>query len=228
VDSSAVANPAIAADDRMTWLATASALVLLAAAPLGDVSVESYRASAAGGRAGSLSGQVYLERPRPRESDQPLAGTSISLLPRSQALFRRLAEIRQGARGSLDAFHRAAAEIEQEQAAFERTLWESGAADLVLRTSTGKDGLFELADVPEGDWLLLAWYRAPVDRRAAGMTRHERKLFGQRERVAGYYAVSIWLREVRVGPAERLKLSLSDRSVWLDAVIEDRVLDTGR
>jgi hypothetical protein len=223
-----MADAAGAAGEPMSWLAAAAGLLLVAATPVADISLDAYRAAAAGGRAGALSGQVYLERPRPRDAERPLVGTAVSLLPRSETLFRRLDEIRRGARGSLDAFDRAAGEVEQEQAAFERALWEQGAADLVLRTSTGQDGRFEFADVPEGDWLLLARYKAPVDRLAARMSRHERQLFGRRDRVVGYYAVTIWVRELRIEPGQRVSVSLSDRGVWLEAVVEDRVLDTSR
>ena len=43
----------------------------------------------------------------------------------------------------------------------------------------------------------------------------------------GYYAVSIWLRELTLSGGGLEAVDLSDRNVWFTGIVEDRVLDAG-
>src|SRR3970040_917498 len=104
---------------------------------------------AAGDRAGE-------ERRTPDAAEQPLAGTVVTLLPRSGVLLARLEEIRARARDSETVYRTSATAIRRAREAYERELWEAGAGDLVRTTVVDAAGAFSVADLPAGEWMLIA------------------------------------------------------------------------
>jgi len=149
------------------------------------------------------------------------------LLPRSAALVGRLEEIKTHARDSERAFGSAATALRQAREAYEQRLWELGVPDFVRTTVVDGGGAFSMAGLPAGSWLLIAT-RSVFEARSSPKTRSRgREVFVPRQRLVGYYAVSIWLRELTVAGGGLETLDLSDRNVWFTGIVEDRVLDAG-
>lgn len=213
----------------MTVRALAAILTLAgAAAAQGlDADLAAYRRAEAAGAVGTVSGRAYSERRTPGGVEQPLAGTVVVLLPRSTALVGRLEEIKTHARDSERAFGSAATALRQAREAYEQRLWELGVADFVRTTVVDARGAFSMAGLPAGAWLLIATRSVFEDRPSPKTKSRERELFVPRQRLVGYYAVSVWLRELTIAGGEWKTVDLSDRSVWFTGIVEDRVLDTG-
>ena len=200
-------------------LAVILGLAGLAAAPGPDADLAAYRKAEAAGAVGTVSGRAYTER--------PLGGTVVVLLPRSAALVGRLEEIKTHARDSERAFGSAATALRQAREAYEQRLWELGVPDFVRTTVVDGGGAFSMAGLPAGSWLLIAT-RSVFEARSSPKTRSRgREVFVPRQRLVGYYAVSIWLRELTLAGGGLETLDLSDRNVWFTGIVEDRVLDAG-
>lgn len=208
--------------------------IVLAAAALAqvvDAPIERYRGAAGLGEVGTLSGRAFEERRRPTGSDPPLAGTVVSLLPRSEAWLGRLESIRRGRRESVDAYRAAALEVRRSREAYEKRLEEAGAGDLAQTVTVGPDGVFKLEGVPAGPWILLASRATYVNKTPAARQpppgspprpAPPPSPFQPLDRLAGYYAVTYWMREIMVTPGGAEAVELTDRNVWLSGVIEDR------
>ena len=208
-------------------LAVILGLAGLAAAQGPDADLAAYRKAEAAGAVGTVSGRAYTERRTPDGAEQPLGGTVVVLLPRSAALVGRLEEIKTHARDSERAFGSAATALRQAREAYEQRLWELGVPDFVRTTVVDGGGAFSMAGLPAGSWLLIAT-RSVFEARSSPKTRSRgREVFVPRQRLVGYYAVSIWLRELTLAGGGLETLDLSDRNVWFTGIVEDRVLDAG-
>ena len=210
---------------------TAGLVALLASATSAsalDVTVAPYVEAQRAGTLGAVAGRVSEEKRQPHEVDRPLAGTSILLVPRSADLLATLDGIRARSRASAAAFIEAAPAILRARNAFERALWEAGAAELARTTAGDADGRFQITDVPAGAWVLVATrtVRHAVPRQKLG--RREQGAFALGARVTSFQAVSVWVRELDVTHAETVAVELTDRNVWFNGVVEEKVLDTGR
>jgi hypothetical protein len=139
--------------------------LVLASAPAEalDVGVQPYRDAAQAGAVGTVSGRVYTESRTPTGAVRPLPGTTITLLPRSQALLLSFEGFKEDARRSARKFTAAAPAMRRAQEIYERELLHAGVPDLTPRIAVGPDGVFRLSDVPQGAWLVVAWHSAPVD-----------------------------------------------------------------
>lgn len=191
------------------------------------INTDSYRAAAASGSIGIVTGRVYEERKRPETPDQPLAGAAVIVLPKSAEVLRKLEEIKRTARNSADDYRAAGPSILAVRRAYEKELWDSGAVDLVKATTVAADGRFVVADLPAGDWLLIATHTVKIDKHAATSTTKKRGVYAPGTRLTGYQRVTVWLREITVSNGRSENLELSDRAAWFSGVVEERLPDAG-
>src|SRR3989454_8540569 len=208
---------------KAAMLVTVLVLVATAAAGALDVDLQTYDR----GVTGTIDGRVYAERPKPNAADVPLARAVVVALPRSEALVRRLDDLRAHARDSAAAYREAATQMRRARESYEREVWQSGAADLVRSTTVDADGRFTLSDLPAGRWMVWATHSEFLDARSPRYQARDRERYRLPPRLVGYYAERAWLREVDTTPGASTTLELNDRNVWFAGVVEDRVLDAG-
>ena len=206
-----------------------AALMLTAAAPARalDVDLQAYDEARRRGEMVTIAGRVYTERRRPNAEDLPMARAVVVALPRSEALVRRLDDLRAHARDSAAAYREAATQMRRARESYEREVWQSGAADLVRSTTVDADGRFTLSDLPAGRWMVWATHSEFLDARSPRYQARDRERYRLPPRLVGYYAERAWLREVDTTPGASRTLELNDRNVWFAGVVEDRVLDAG-
>lgn len=190
-----------------------------------DVDVARYRLPLG---PGAVVGRAWQERRRPDRPDPPLHDTVVTLVPWSEAFLRRLDELRARSRDSIGAYRDATGAMRREREAYERTLWEAGAADLVRATLVDGDGVFAFDDVPAGEWLLFGWRSVFVDLPSVRVGRRDRSTFTGRERLDGYSTVTVWLRQISVGSGAREVVELTDRNAWFSGVLESLAPGAGR
>jgi hypothetical protein len=202
-------------------------LASLAGAESVDAPIEAYRGAAAGGALGTVKGRAIEERRRPTAADLPLAGTSVRLLPRSDALIVTLQGIKRGARDSIDAYRESAAQVTKAREVYEKRLLEAGAGDLSQAVTVGDDGAFALEGIPAGPWVLLASRstfvsKASHDRRGPTTSPNRPTPFLPADKLVGYHVVTYWLREVTVVGGAVETVDLTDRNAWLTGISENR------
>jgi hypothetical protein len=203
------------------------ALASVAAAGV-DAPIERYRDAAALHEVGAVRGRAYHERRRPSLPDTPLSEIAITLLPRSETWLFRLNMIKRGARDSMDAFRGAAPSVRKAREDYEKALLEAGAGDLSQGATVDAEGRFTLEGVPAGPWVLLAYHQSYVSK-----TPRERPIppgqyrapslplpFQPPDRLAGYYTVTFWLRELTVVGGGAETVDLTDRNAWFTGVAE--------
>jgi len=195
-----------------------------------DVTPDPYRAAAAAGAVGTVTGRVYEEGRRPSSADQPIGGAAVTLVPRSAEFLRKLEAVKGGARNSMRDYRAAAPAIETLKAAYEKELWEAGAADLVVGAVAASDGRFSVANLPAGDWLLIAVRSVATDVRPAetAAKKKERGVYAPGTHLTGYRRLTIWLREVTISSGSSESVDLVDRGAWYSGVIEEHAPDAGR
>ena len=211
---------------------TVLGLVLLAGPTVAAVAVDlaGYTSADRAGAAGSVMGRAFAEPPKPDAADTPLVGATVVALPRSEALLRRLADLRDRARESASTYRDAALLMQRAREAYERELWNAGAPQLVRNAVVDSGGRFDLGRLPEGRWLVLAvWDRTAHARsvKPERRERRERELYLPAPRLTGVRARLVWLREISVSAGEPVLLELTDRNVWFSGVIEERTQDAG-
>jgi len=208
-------------------LVAALLLTAVSAAAALDVDLKAYDAARRRGEMVSIEGRVYNERRKPNADDEPIAHATVVLLPRSEALLRRLDDLRSHARESPAAYRDAATKMRQAREAYEREVWQSGSPELVVTTVVDSGGRFALADIPAGRWLVWVTHSEFVDSRSPKVPLRDRQRFKLSPRLVGYYAERAWLRELETTPGMVATVDLNDRNVWFAGVVEDRVLDAG-
>ncbi len=213
----------------MRAAALAAALVLLAASARAalDVDVRAYEDARRRGDTATIAGRVYAERPKPNAPDTPLPRAVVVALPRSEALLRRLGELRAHARDSAAAYRDAVTRMRAAREAYELEIWQAGGAELVRSTVVDPNGRFVLADLPAGRWIVWGSHADFVEARSPKTGVRDRERFRLPPRLVGYYTERAWLREVDTTPGVAATLELTDRNVWFSGVVEDRVLDAG-
>jgi hypothetical protein len=173
------------------------------------------------GALGSVDGRAYAEG-RPGGEAMPYPSVSVLLLPRSASLEAELEAIKTHSRDSPDAYIDAEPKLSAARLAFERTLIEMGAGQLILGESSDSTGAFRFQRVPEGSWMLLAWRETPHAKRPPGVKRSEAERFKTRPQVFGQTTVTFWSRPVTVKAGEEATVRLHDRNEWMTGVREDR------
>lgn len=203
-------------------------LLLASSAEALDVSVEPYRQARQTRALGVVTGRVYAEQRTLRVAARPMTGTTVTLLPRSEALLARLETLKAQSRESSTAYTAAAPAMRKAKEVYERELLHAGAPDLTPMVLVDRDGGFRIDDVPAGAWLLLAWHSTPVDVSTPKATSRERGLYQPQPRLHGFQSVTVWLREVSVTGGATATVELTDRNGWFRGVVEERSLDAGR
>jgi hypothetical protein len=195
-----------------------------------DVFPDHYRAAAASGSVGSVTGRVYEERRRPEGADQPLTGAAVTMVPRSPEFLRKLEVIRATARNSVDDYRATVLALQRLKEAYEKELWQSGFPDVVVGTVVQSDGRFSLDNVPSGEWLVIVTRSVAVDTRPvdAASKKKDRGVYTPRTHLTGYQRVTIWLREVTVSSGRPETVELVERNAWFSGVVEERAPDAGR
>jgi len=196
--------------------------------PATATNTDAYRAAAASGATGGVTGRIYEESTRPKTPDQPLNGATVVVLPKSADIVQKLEEIKRTARNSADDYRAAGPSIIALRRAYEKELWDSGAVDLVKSTTADADGHFTVADLPAGDWLLIATHSVKIDKHAAAGPPKQRGVYAPKTHLTGYQRVTIWLREVTVEKGRSENIDLTDRGAWFSAVVEERAPDASR
>jgi hypothetical protein len=205
-------------------IAIAAVVLLLAAVSgaAGSLDLESDREAANAGLAGEVSGRVYEERRRLDLPERPLQDVTITLLPRPEALARRLESIKHGARDSHDAFRTAVSRMLEAQQEHERAVRAAGTPDLVFRAAVGPDGTFTLPGVPTGAWLLVGRQHTLVPKAGPQVSRTDREMYRAGPPLQAYESVRLWVREIAVTGRPVETVALTDRNVWFSGVIEVR------
>jgi len=222
-----LAHPPARLGARVIVATTVVVLLLASGAEALDVVVAPYRQAAQAGEVGTVTGRVYAESRRPSGPARPLAGATVTLLPRSPALLASFQRLKEDARRSAKAFAAAAPAMRRVQESYERELVQAGVPDLAPRIAVTPEGAFRLTDVPAGDWVVVAWQSLPVDVAAAKAPSREHNVYRLEGRMTGFQAVTIWLREVTVARGETVSVELTDRNEWFRGVIEEKTLDAG-
>ena len=189
-----------------------------------DVLPGQYRAAAAAGAVGSVTGRVYEERRKPDGPDQPLAGAAVTLLPRSAQFLEKLEAVKRTSRNSMNDYRAAAPAIQTLKAAYEKELWESGAVDLVVGTVVAPDGRFSVENLPAGDWLLFVTTSAATDTKVVEpkSSKKDRGVYVPGTHLTGYQRLTIWLREITVSGGRAENVELLGRGAWFSGVVEER------
>jgi hypothetical protein len=202
------------------------ATVAAAAAPL-DVSIDAYRSAAQDGRVGTVLGHVVEDPRHPLDKPQPVGDVAVTIVPRSAALLQRFADVKRRAHEAEKDYRRSGPELVAARRALERALTEAGAGELVRYVVAGPDGLFEVGNLPAGDWVLIAERRRLVTKNSTSANRRELDVFARTPRLTGYWVITVWLKELPVPPGATESLELNDRNVWMTA-IEERRSDPNR
>jgi len=189
-----------------------------------DVLPGQYRAAAAAGAVGSVTGRVYEERRKPDGPDQPLAGAAVTLLPRSAQFLEKLEAVKRTSRNSMNDYRAAVPAIQTLKAAYEKDLWESGAVDLVMGTVVAPDGRFSVENLPAGDWLLFVTTSAATDTKVVEpkSSKKDRGIYVPGTHLTGYQRLTIWLREITVSGGRAENVELIGRGAWFSGVVEER------
>ena len=203
-------------------------LLLAASAQALEVNLDAYRDARRAGALGAMAGRAVAEPRSLSAAAQPLTGTIVAVLPRSEALMARLERLKEGARESSTAFAAAAPAMRRTREAYERELWEAGAPDLTPTVLVDAEGGFRIDDLPAGAWLVFAWRTMLVDVSGEKLKARERSLFLSRARLRGFQSVTIWLRAVELAGGATARIELTDRNAWFRGVVEERAPDTGR
>jgi hypothetical protein len=202
-------------------------LLLGSSAEALDISVEPYRQARQTRALGVVAGRVYAEQRTLRVPALPMTGTTVTLLPRSEALLARLERLKAQARESSTAFTAAAPAMRKAKEVYERELLHAGAPDLTPMVLVEPDGGFRIDDVPAGAWVLLAWYSTPVNVSTPKDKIRERNVYQPQPGLRGFQSVTVWLREVSVTGGATATVELTDRNGWFRGVAEERALDAG-
>lgn len=215
----------------LTALAVVAATTALAQSM--DAPIDRYRGATGLDKLGTVRGRAFAERRTPSGSDSPLGGTVVTLAPRSDAWLSRLDTIKRSSRESVEAFRGAVPAVRRSWEAYEKALWEAGAGDLTQTVTVDGEGLFLFDKVPAGPWVLFASRsgyvnKTPQPRAAPGLPGGTPRPppppspFLPIDRLAGYYSITYWMREVVVAPGVVEAIELTDRNIWLTGVVESR------
>ena len=209
-----MADPPTRAGPGVMRAAVLALLLLASSAEALDVSVEPYHRARQTRALGVVTGRVYAEQRTLRVPARPMTGTTVTLLPRSEALLARLETLKVQSRESSTAYTAAAPAMRKAKEVYERELLHAGAPDLTPMVLVDSDGGFRIDDVPAGAWILLAWYGTPVNVSTPKAKPKERNLYQPQSRLDGFQSVTVWLREVSVTGGATATLELTDRNGW--------------
>lgn len=177
--------------------------------------------------AGQVAGHAYGDPPRPSAPAVPYEGVSVLLLPDSEGLESELDGIKEHLRDSLRNYMAAAADVTAARTAYERALLWVGGGELVRGEVSNAAGLVTLAEVPVGEWLLLAWREEAHPAKFPRVRPKDITGFRDMPMRAGYALVSYWRMRFQIRAGETTSVDFNDRNVWITAVREDLYLSQG-
>jgi hypothetical protein len=186
-----------------------------------DAPVESYLAARDDQLTGEISGSATGDAARPEAPPVPYEGVSVVLLPYSAALEAELDAIKLHLRDSLKTYLDAATAVSDARAGYERTLLWAGGGELIRGEVTDSRGRVRFANMPAGQWLMLAWRTQLHPGKAPKTRREETSAFRDQAVRTGYSTVSYWRMPLSIRPLEAAEVDLNDRNVWLTAIHED-------
>ena len=100
-------------------------------------------------------------------------------------------------------------------------LLEAGAGELVRTGLTDAQGVVLLADLPEGDWLVLAWQEGGHLSKKFRLRGPETAKFPDLPTSVTYSVVTFWRTRIAVRAGETTEVTFGDRNVWLSAARQE-------
>jgi hypothetical protein len=176
---------------------------------------------------GEVAGRAYGDPRHPSAAPVPSGGVSVMLLPYSAELEVELDGIKDHLRDSLKNYMEAAADVTAARTAYERALLTAGGGELIRGEVSDVRGLVQLAAVPVGEWLLLAWREEAHSAKTPRLRPRETKGFRDIPMSAGYSVMSYWRMRLQVRAGETTSVDFNDRNVWMTGVREDLYLMQG-
>jgi hypothetical protein len=178
---------------------------------------------------GAITGHAYAESPRRQAPPTPYPSVRVRLLPYSAQFEAQLDAIKSGLRDSLKNYGEAVTRFEDARVAYERTLLEAGGGGLIQEGVTDAAGTIRLADVPIGEWLLVAWWETGHQRKTSKPEANAGVRYADIPVTVDYSTVTYWRQRVSVKSGEVADVTLSDRAVWMTAVRQEVLnVSTGR
>jgi hypothetical protein len=166
---------------------------------------------------GVVAVRAYAEPPRPATAPVPQSDVSVVLLPYSAALEAELDAVKAGLRDSVDGYTQAVARIEAARVDYERALLAAGGGALVRSEVTDAQGGARVADMPAGEWLLLAWREGGHMAKRFRLRDQDAKRYPHVPSDVTYSIVTYWRVRVAVKPGETVEVAMSDRNAWMAA-----------
>lgn len=166
---------------------------------------------------GAVTARAYAEPSRPGAGPAPQPSVLIHLVPYSAAFEAELDAVKTGLRVSMDGYTRAVSRIEESRVDYERALVAAGGGALVRSEVTDAEGAVRLADIPAGDWLMLAWREAGHLTKRFKSSEQDLKRYPNVPTTTTYSMVTYWRVRVTVSPGETAEVAMNDRNVWMTA-----------
>jgi hypothetical protein len=166
---------------------------------------------------GEVAGQALADPPRPRAAAAPYTDVAVLLLPYSPSLEVELDRVKEHYRDSLDSYMGAVAEVVAARAAHEDALLWAGGGELIRGEVSDASGGVRLAQVPAGEWILLAWRDVLHPGKAPKQNPGDFAV----PISTGYSVVTFWRMRLQVRAGATTEISLNDRNVWLTGIRED-------
>ena len=190
-----------------------------------DVDLQRYRADTG---AGTVTIRAYQEHKRSDGPGSALTDVTVIMLPRSAALLDRLTKIKDSARDSLARYRAAATEMRRAQDDFVKAVSAADGETLVRQGAVDDDGKIILADVPAGEWIMLARRAAFIEKPSGTTTQRERRIYTLSKPMEGFRDVTVWMKDLNLRPGSSESIELTDRNVWFRGVEEVRRTGPGR
>jgi hypothetical protein len=170
---------------------------------------------------GTVAASALADPPRPSGSPVPRPSVSVMVLPFRAGFQSELDAAKAGLRESVDAYVQTVGRIETARIDYERALLEAGAGELVRTGLTDAQGVVLLADLPEGDWLVLAWQEGGHLSKKFRLRGPETAKFPDLPTSVTYSVVTFWRTRIAVRAGETTEVTLGDRNVWLSAARQE-------
>jgi hypothetical protein len=166
---------------------------------------------------GAVAAKAYVELSRPGAGPTPQPSVLIHLVPDSRAFAAELDAVKAGLRDSLDGYMRAVSRLEGSRVDYERALVAAGGGALVRSEVTDSKGVAQLADVPSGAWLMVAWREADHLTKHFKRSQQDQSHYPDVPTTATYSVVTYWRARLTVSPGQTAEVVLTDRNVWMTA-----------
>lgn len=170
---------------------------------------------------GTIEGEAFADPRRPSAPPTPFEGLSALIVPYAADVEERLDAIKKRQRDSMASYTEAHSDVVAVRAEYEHDLLAAGGGELIRGGVVDAKGKLRLEEVPEGEWLLLAWREDTHAVKPGHTQSKDIGKYAETPTLTGYGAVSFWRMRVSVKAGQISEVRLTDRSVWLTAVRED-------